>query len=218
MTYKNIVFDYDGTLADTSDLIVTSVQEAFEAQNFDLPTAENIKQYIGEPITEFFPKLAPRELTELELTTMTNSYRKAYKHDESPETIKLFPGIADLLTELVAQDYKLFMLTSKNSDVARRNADVLGITDKFTKIVGSDMVAKPKPDPAGLLKIMHDNDLVPAETLMVGDATFDIDMAFAARVRSVGVTWGTQDIRTLEEAKPTYIANDINELADNIFA
>ncbi|MDR3240645.1 MAG: HAD family hydrolase [Lactobacillaceae bacterium] len=218
MPYKNIVFDYDGTLADSTNLIVNSVQATFEAQNFDAPTPADIIQYIGTPLTNFLPKLAPRELSELELTTMVNNYRKTSKSSENSESIKLFSGIADLLTDLTNQDINLFILTSKNTEIARRNTAVLDITDKFKAIIGADMVAKPKPNPAGLLKLVNDYNLVPTETLMVGDTTFDIQMANAANIDNVAVTWGAHDLPTLERANPTYIASDVSQLADNILS
>lgn len=210
---KVIIFDFDGTLGDTKSCVVKATQSAFEKCGYDKPCAEEIEHYMGIPIEVFFPKMISQSLRDEELQDLFNVFRQEIKIYEVEE-IKLFDGVKEVLEKLNARKIDCFILSSKKTDVLKRNTDILEITSYFKDIIGSDKVAAYKPDPAGISEILKTENLSADEVVMVGDATYDINMANSVGVASVAVLWGSHTLEQLKEENPTYIVNTIDELLE----
>lgn len=203
-----IFFDFDGTLADTAKLAVVATQRAFVAAGLPEPKTADVLHYQGVPIETSFPLLGAADLTPVQLDALFAAFREEYRLGESPATIELFPGIAQVLHNLQLAGKDLFLLTSKKTVVAQRNLALLEVADYFTEIYGSDKVVAYKPNPAGLIDILEKRHIQPDQAAMVGDATFDIEAGNGAGVLSVAVTWGSHDLAKLTSAQPDVIVDD----------
>ncbi|UQS86944.1 HAD family hydrolase [Nicoliella spurrieriana] len=208
---QNYIFDFDLTLIDSGRVNVLSTQSAFAKMGWPKPSADAISYYTGIPIETSFPKMAPQNASQSDLQKLIQVFVKEYEKLE-PGNLKLFPGIKAALDQLHADGKQLFIATSNRSDVVIRNTRELGILDDFTEIVGFDMVQNAKPAPDTVLKIVADHHLSKAETIMIGDATFDLEMGKNAGVHTAGVVWGAHDPEKLKLVQPDYLLDDVSQL------
>lgn len=209
---KNYIFDFDGTLADSKQCSVLATQQAFKECGLKQPAAELVEHYMGIPIEVSFKEMAQKELALEEFEELLNKFRTAYK-DLEHDTLVVFPGIPELLQLLQIQGKRLFVVSSKKSEVLLRNLQTLQIDSYFIDIIGSDKVSHYKPHPGGILRLIDLYDLLPSESVMVGDAIFDLQMAKAAGILSCGVTWGSHSKEKLQTEEPTYLLEHVSQLA-----
>ncbi|MFJ8236173.1 HAD family hydrolase [Ureibacillus sp. NPDC094379] len=208
---KNYIFDFDGTLADSKECSILATQHAFVQMNLAKPEQQIIEYYMGIPIEQSFKKMAGRELDEESFEQLLTVFRASYKEFEN-DTLMVFPYIPQVLAQLHNAGHQLFVVSSKKSDVLARNLRKLEIERYFKDIIGSDKVTHYKPHPEGILKLMELYELTQAETVMIGDAIFDLQMAKSAGVASCGVTWGNHKKDMLLTEEPTYIFDEVNQL------
>lgn len=213
MNNKNVIFDFDGTLADSKQCSVLATQQAFSEFGLVEPSPELIEHYMGIPIEVSFKEMAEIEFTEESFQELLINFRKAYKEHEN-DALSVFPYIPKVLERLVEEGKQLYVVSSKKSDVLLRNLQTLKIDTYFKDIIGSDKVSHYKPHPAGILKIMELYELNNEETVMIGDAIFDLQMAKAAGVNSCGVTWGSHGKEKLQEENPTFLVDDVKQLLE----
>lgn len=211
MHIKNIIFDFDGTLADSKQCSVLATQQAFVQLGLQKPSEKVIEYYMGVPIEVSFKEIANIELQDTMFENLLTSFRQAYKELEN-DTLSVFPNIPEVLQSLIQQGKQLFVVSSKKSDVLLRNLQTLDIDKYFKGIIGSDKVTNYKPHPEGILKLVELYSLKPSETIMIGDATFDLQMAKAAGIHSCGVTWGSHQKDKLQEEKPTFLVDEVQRL------
>ena len=178
-----IVFDLDGTLSDSAAAIVATFQHACRDHGHAEPNAADIAARIGLPLDRMFRELVPGG----DVGVLTPAYKERYLPWDA-ELTRLFDGVHPLLDGL---DGTLAIATSKSTAGAERTVNRLGLQRYFTEVMGHDAVPNPKPAPDMLLELMRRTGVGPDRTLMVGDTTFDLDMADAAGVRGVGVSWGS---------------------------
>ena len=112
----------------------------------------------------------------------------------------------------LSKDKQLFVVSSKKTDVLIRNLEILDIDHLFTEVIGSDKVNHYKPSPDGINYILNKYQLENEETIYIGDAIFDMQMANSSKVASCAVTWGTHSIEELKSENPTYIIHEVTEL------
>ncbi|GGE63955.1 HAD family hydrolase [Priestia taiwanensis] len=209
---KNVyIFDFDGTLADSKHCSVVATQEAFKAHDLLIPDESLIEEFMGIPIETSFKKMANTELSSSMFDELLQTFRTMYKKYEN-ELIVAFPLIPEVLQKRKQQGSLLFVVSSKKSDVLRRNLRSLHIEEFFNGVMGSDNVNNYKPHPEGILNILAENKFRPSQCIMIGDSTFDIEMAKAAGVQSCGVTWGAHSKEMLANTKPTYLIHDVKDL------
>ncbi|UIK47168.1 HAD family hydrolase [Staphylococcus pettenkoferi] len=213
--YKNYIFDFDGTIADSSQCGVIATQHAFKKHNLNIPSKTTIQHYMGIPIEKSFPEMSEQQLSEEALSQLIEDFRAEYEKVEN-KYLTLFPGIEEILIKLRNQGINMFMVSSKHSEVIDRNLTILGIKDYFTEVVGSDKVDKYKPAPDGVNYIARVHQLNKMETIYIGDAIFDIQMAKAADIASCAVTWGSHSSRELMSQNPTFIVHNVNDLLTEI--
>ncbi|MDI1940442.1 HAD family hydrolase, partial [Staphylococcus aureus] len=116
------------------------------------------------------------------------------------------------ITSLYNQGKKLFVVSSKKSDVLERNLSAIGLNHLITEAVGSDQVSAYKPNPEGIHTIVQRYNLNSQQTVYIGDSTFDVEMAQRAGMQSAAVTWGAHDARSLLHSNPDFIINDPSEI------
>lgn len=208
---KAIIFDFDGTLADSGDCGFLATQKAFKEMNLPVPSRKQIDYYMGIPIEQSFQELSNHQLNEEQFTKLLSEFRAAYK-DFEEQTLTVFPQIHEVLQTLQSLDFSLFVVSSKKSDVLFRNLQSLNLATYFTDWIGSDQVSHYKPHPEGILQIFERYELNPADSVMVGDAIFDLQMGKAANCKTIGVGWGSHSKLELLKEEPTFFADTVMDL------
>ena len=194
------VFDLDGTLVDSRVNIIRAVEEVAAILKIEPPSQANIPKVIGLSLDEALARLFP-EVSAATHKTLEQEYRNAFVrlraapgYDEP-----LFPGALEVLAELTKEGIFLGIATGK----ARRGVALLlerhGLVGRFITIQTPD-TARGKPHPDMLLRAMAETGVDAPRTVMIGDTSFDIEMARAAGVGAIGVAWGNHEIHELETA------------------
>jgi len=191
---KLVIFDCDGTLVDSQDMICAAMRQAFEANGLLVPARERLLGVVGLSLPIAFARLAEDSGDGLayQVERLVAAYRDAFSVlRAAPDDLEpLYPGARAAVVALAGRpDTVLGMATGKSQRGARRVLDRHGLGDCFVTIHTSDD-APSKPHPGMVLAAMAVTGATPHETLMVGDTTFDIEMARAAGARGIGVTWG----------------------------
>lgn len=208
---KTMMFDFDGTLADSGECGLLATQFAFKESGLAVPTKEQIDYYMGIPIEQSFQEMSNNQLDELAFSNLLAQFRQSYQTFEE-SSLKAFPQMEEVLQELTIQGITLFVVSSKKTNVLLRNLESLNISQYFKAWIGSDQVSHYKPHPEGILNLVEAYQIVPEQSLMVGDAIFDIQMAKAANVQSCAVTWGSHSKTQLEAEAPTFIVDRVKAL------
>ncbi|GLB46331.1 phosphatase [Philodulcilactobacillus myokoensis] len=208
---ENYIFDVDLTLIDSHKVNLLSTQSAFRQMGWPAPSSADILKYTGMSIDRSFPKMAPANAKPADFQKLFPIFVDKYKKLKN-NNIKLFDGMADILKTLSERGKNLFIVTSNSHAIVLDNFKILGIAQYFKEIVGSEDVEHSKPYPDGDLKIVHDNHLDPDQTIMIGDATYDLKMGKNAGVHTAGVTWGAHPKSLLASVHPDYLIDHPKDL------
>ena len=192
---KAIVFDLDGTLADSSHCIVVSMHLVAKQMNLQPVTDSAIEDLIGKPLSVMFPTLYNTTPTQTE--EAIGRYRIEYVRLTKTEE-QLFDGVIPMLKALKAQGYKLAIATGKNQEGAENACARQGLTPYFDSIHGILPGTPGKPDPAVLIRAMKALSVSAEECVMIGDTTYDMQLAQAVGVEAIGVDWGVHSRDKLE--------------------
>ncbi|MFD1902229.1 HAD family hydrolase [Enterococcus termitis] len=211
MKVNCVIFDFDGTLGDSKECGFEATKEAFKALQLKAPEHDVIEYYMGIPIEKSFKEMADRALSQSEFDQLLKLFREYYKKYED-KYLNIFPGIKELLDELKLKKILMFVVSSKKTNVLRRNLESLEISDYFEEIVGSDKVTNYKPDPEGINYLINKYSLSADDTLMIGDATFDMQMGKAAKVNTCAVTWGSHTREELAKEQPNCLVDKPEEI------
>lgn len=208
---KAIIFDFDGTLADSGECGLLATQKAFKECNLPIPSKKEVDYYMGIPIEKSFHEMTNHTLNDEQFTQLLQLFRQAYK-DFEEQTITAFPHLDDVLRTLQQHGLLLFVVSSKKTDVLYRNLQKLQLDCFFTDWIGSDQVEHYKPHPDGIFKIVERYSLKVTECVMVGDAIFDIQMGKAAGCKTVAVNWGSHSKKQLLKEEPSFFALEVKDL------
>ncbi len=188
--YELIIFDWDGTLMDSAAKIVRCFQSAARDAGVAVPPDQEIRNIIGLGLKESLDALLPSadETTRLHVV---ECYRRHFIHLDTTHT-PLFPGVIEGLSALSESGFRLAIATGK----ARRGLDRVlrdsAVSHYFCATRCADE-AQSKPHPQMLYDLLGFTDVIPDRALMVGDTTYDLQMAFAAAMGSVAVTYGAHE-------------------------
>lgn len=207
----NYFFDFDKTLASSGDASVKATKQAFVDNGLKAPETDAILDYMGVPAEVSFPKMADQDLTKEESQKIVDRFREVYSNYEL-ESTKLYPGIQDMLDQLTQRKKNLFIVSSKQTDAVDRNLNNLKIRHYFKDVVGCDQVKNYKPAPDGILLLLDRYNLQKDDSVMIGDARYDLQMGKAAGVQTCGVTWDAYDVQSLKNEHPTYLLDAPLEL------
>jgi len=202
-----ILFDLDGTLVDTLELLLGSARHTFRDRPHR-PTDAEWKAGIGTPLAE---QLAPYAADPDELQRLVASYR-AHQSEHLDRLTILYPGTADVMRTLHQRGHPLGIVTSKADAIAHRTLRHVGVDHLLDVVIGADATTRHKPDPEPVRVALERLGRAPADALFVGDSPHDVLSGNAAGVRTVAGLWGFFDRATLEAAGATYYLNDIGEL------
>lgn len=213
MQQRLIVFDCDGTLVDSQHYISESMRRAFGAVGLAPPDFDAVRGVIGLSLDEAVGQLKP-DSSPAERDTLVRLYRETFfKLRTKGETEPLYPGCRDCLLLLHAQGDLLGVATGKGRNGLRRILEEHGLFDLFTTLKTADD-GPGKPNPGILLQAIDECGVEPARVLMVGDTSFDIEMARNAGVLPIGVDWGYHPSARLEAAGAMAVAENYAELPE----
>lgn len=181
-----VLFDLDGTIIDSIDLIVDSYLHTFRSHGLPMLSREEIIHGIGTPLRTVFGAWTDDPATMESWIATYRGYNLAH-HDTR---VSAFPGMVPLIRTLAERHVPLGLVTSKNRVGAVRGLELVGLGDTMQVIVGADDVVKPKPDPEPVRRALDALDAAPEGTAFVGDSHHDIESGRAAGVTTIGVTWG----------------------------
>jgi phosphoglycolate phosphatase len=206
--YDLIVFDWDGTLYDSTALIVRAIQAACRDLGVAVPSDEAASYVIGlglqDALMHAVPGLSPDRYPEL-----GRRYRQHYFKDH--EDVTLFSGVPDLLADLRQRQHWLAVATGKNRQGLNDALRLSGLAPLFDATRTADET-RSKPHPQMLHELMREFGVEPERTLMIGDTTHDLQLAANAGAHSVAVTYGAHEHAPLRELGPRHVAHSVAEL------
>lgn len=205
MKIHTILFDLDGTLIDTNELIIASFLHTFE--HYKLPiTREETLAFIGPSLKDTFDRVDPAKSEE-----MIQVYRDHNLHHHD-SYVAAYPHVVETLKRLKEENIKLGIVTTKMRTGVNMGLKLVGLAELFDTIITLDDVTHEKPHPEPVIKAMKNLDADAASTLMVGDNFHDIEAGQNAGVQTAGVAWSIKGKETLAKLNPTYMLEDIRDL------
>lgn len=198
---KAVLFDLDGTLLDTQDLILASFRHATTHVLGEQIPDELLMAKVGQPLEVQMRDFTDDPALQKELLEVYREYNHAV-HDERVQT---FEGVEEMLARLAEEGIRMAVVTSKRQALAQRGLDVCGIATYMEFVVAPDVFPVHKPDPAPVVHACELMGLTPSECLYVGDSPFDIAAGNGAGCETVAVTWGIFSTEALAEENPTYV-------------
>ena len=206
----NYIFDIDGTLIDTSGVILSTIKATIEDMGLPEKTDEECRSIIGIRTDEAGRYLYP----DLDISNVEFAKVFRYNYDrlqkDAHETA--FPGVIETLSKLRDSGNRLAIASSRRLASLTDYLNKLGIKDWFDTVVGADSVTKGKPDPEPVLTVLKSLGWNADDTLVVGDADVDIMMGNAAGCKTCAVTYGNGSITSLEAAQPDCMIDDFKKL------
>ena len=183
------VFDLDGTLVDSQHMIVAAMGEAFQASNLAVPPTEAVRRVVGLSLGPAIAHLAPG-LDAAGLGALEGRYKDAFfALREAGEAELIFDGAVQALDALAVAGWDLGIATGKSARGLEATLDRFDLAGRFVTLQTADR-GPGKPAPDMLLRAMDEAGAEAGATVMIGDTSFDMAMAKAARVAALGVTWG----------------------------
>lgn len=208
--YKAVIFDWDGTVMDSTVSIAGAIQAACVDLDQPVPSLEEASWVIGLSLDQALQRCAPG-LAEAQIPLFMERYRHHFFLFD--QQLGLFDGIVPLLDHLRQQEIRLGVATGKTRLGLDRVLHAHQMFDRFDYTRCADE-SQGKPHPAMLFDIMDRLDLKPEHVLMVGDTTHDVQMAARAGVDSMAVTYGAHSKRTLLMSEPTVMVSSVREMRD----
>lgn len=207
MSYRLLVFDWDGTIIDSASAIVDCICDAARDTGIAIPPRERAAHTIGLGLHDAL-RFAVPDLPAERYTDFVAHYRKHFLARQ--DTMRLFEGMRELL-EGFAQSHRLAIATGKSRRGLDRALDALDLRPLFAASRCADET-NPKPHPAMLLELMQELAVAPTELVMIGDTSHDLQMARAAGVDALAVTYGAHPEAGLRACGPLGCFSSVNEL------
>ena len=210
--YQLLIFDWDGTLMDSAAKIVACLRASSATAQLPLRTDAEYRYIIGLGMQQALNHLYPDGLSPAASQRFINTYRQQFlRHNQTPST--LFPGVRPMLEQLRALGYHTAIATGKSRAGLDRLLGELELHDYFDISRCADETCS-KPDPMMLHAILTDLNMSPEQALMIGDTSFDVQMAQRATMDAVAIAQGTHSLTELQDTAPTAILQRITELSD----
>lgn len=202
-----VLFDLDGTILDTNELIIQSFLYALKGavpEDFD---RTHIIPEMGLPLKEQLQLFSGKE----DVEAYVLAYRE-YNYRMHDEMVQLFPGVSETVSRLIAHGVKVGIVTTKKRPMTERALKMFGLYDQMDAIVTLDEVDHAKPHPEPVLKALTAIGTAPSRACMVGDSPVDIEAARRAGALPVGVAWSLKGDVVLREAGAAHIVDTMDQL------
>jgi pyrophosphatase PpaX len=209
-----LLFDLDGTLVDTVELILASARHAFDGYAGRRPSDADWVAGIGKPLRVQIAELAARPEDAEALVTRYREFFWAH-HDEMTRP---FPGAAELLARLRAGGHPVGIVTAKWVEPAWKSLRIAGLAPHVQAVVGADSIPEHKPDPAPVRLLLAQLDRRAEEALLVGDSPHDIAAGNAAGVATAAALWGACASEVLAAARPRWLISSLAEVEELLAA
>ncbi|MDE5856734.1 MAG: HAD-IA family hydrolase, partial [Anaeroplasmataceae bacterium] len=204
--YDTILFDLDGTLLNTRELINRSFIHTFEHFRPEkVLTDEELDSFFGPSLRQTFSRFSEDEEEIEEMVKYYRDYNVAV-HDE---LVTAFPGAKSLIKTLARKGYKIGVVSSKKTDLVEHGLELFGLLENVRVVIGEEDVRTPKPDPEGILRAM--DMLHSKKALYVGDGVGDIEAGKNAKIDTIGVLYSDRKDQILA-AEPTYTIHNLNDI------
>ncbi|HWJ39012.1 MAG TPA: HAD-IA family hydrolase [Sphingomicrobium sp.] len=202
------VFDCDGTLVDSGATIHAALKESFEQNGLEAPAPSLSRRVIGLSLPEVMAALLP-DLPPSRHQDLAQDYKHAFMGLRSSGKVEepLFEGVIDLLDQLTADGWLLAVATGKSDRGLRFCLEQHGIHARFISLQTADRHPS-KPHPSMVEQAMLDGGAAPATTIVIGDTSFDMEMAVAAGAAAIGAGWGYHEQAELLEAGALAVAGE----------
>ncbi len=206
-SYRYLLFDWDGTLAQTIDVILSAYKKTFAEYNLNPEDQEIIQKVLGTWD-------GPQKLGVKDLDGFTKKYLKRIK--ESYPTIQLYDGVEEVLQKCQKNGKKVALITTSNTETMNYALELFPLRNYFDHIFTSEDVKNHKPDPEIILKAMNTFHATPEETVIIGDSKSDLGAAQNAHIDSI-LFYPEQNkkyypLEKLQKYHPTHIISDFKEL------
>lgn len=206
MKIDTVLFDLDGTLINTNELIIASFLHTLDHYFPNEYTREKVINFIGPSLHYTFSNLNPDKVEE-----MTNMYR-TFNYEKHDELVEEYETVKETVKALFEKGYKLGIVTTKRSDTARMGLKLTGLDPYFSVLVGVDDVEKPKPDPEPLLKALHQLNSTPERAIMVGDSQYDVLGGKNTGTKTAAVAWTIKGRDFLQSYEPDVMLETMSDL------
>ena len=204
--YKALLFDFDGTLLNTNELIIETFLHVLGETFPGKYSRETVIPFLGPPLSETFNAIDPA-LTE----TLTASYRK-WNLEQHDQMVAPFDGVVETLRQLKKDGYKMAIVSTKRREMIERGLRLIECETLFDTIVGLEDVTYTKPDPEPIQIALQRIGANKEDALMVGDNFHDIVGGQRAGVDTAAVAWSIKGEEFLATFNPTYMLHQLSEL------
>ena len=213
--FDYVIFDFDGTVADTGEGILKSLQYSFEAMGDPAPDLSDLEKFIGPPV--YYSYTTFYGISEDRVDLYVKKYRERYREKGIYES-KVYDGVRELIISLKEKGVKVGIASSKPEQLIYAVADYLEITDLFDAIVGVKSDNSNHSTKAGLIiQAMSDMDANDkSKVLMVGDRMFDIDGAHDSGIKCCAALWGFGSEEEFKEHNAEFIVKEPKEISNLI--
>ena len=209
--FQLLIFDWDGTLADSEERIIMGMQAAIDELGLEAQTSDAIRNTIGLSLEKVIETLFP-DINEKRCSLLIKAYRKNYVAN-SKQLTPLFDGVIDVLEQLFALDYHLAVATGKSRAGLDRSLRETQL-DRYIHVSRCADESYSKPHPQMLMELLAIFDLMAEDALMIGDTEYDLQMANNAGMPSVGVSSGSHSEAHLWTFNPIAILPSVVELPE----
>jgi pyrophosphatase PpaX len=203
-----VLFDLDGTLIDSIDLILQSARHAFIGHDGPVPSDEEWLSGVGTPLVTMFRNYA-RDETRVDALIARYREFQVPNHDR---LVRAYDGVVDMVRDLRAAGHPLGIVTSKTEHLAQRGIDCVGIGDCFQVLVGCDTVEVHKPDPAPVHAALDRLGVSASRAVFIGDSVHDMAAGNAAGVTTIAALWGPFSREHLAPSRPSHFLERISDL------
>jgi len=208
MRKPTVLFDLDGTLIDSIELILTSARYAFRKHNREAPSDAEWLTGVGIPLRTMFGRYSS-DVGERE--SLIAAYRE-YQMPNHDRLVRAYDGVVDSIKDLRSRGHEIGVVTSKSEALALRGLACVGLARYMDTIVGCDSCTRHKPDPEPVRLALHRLASDPGDAVFIGDSVHDVIAGNAAGVTTMGALWGPFQRSDLEPGNPSHYVATISDV------
>lgn len=210
-----IIFDFDGTLVDTTATILATYRMTIESVGADARSDAQVRDTIGLPLKEGFRVLFP-DFTESKLDLCVDTYRVIFEENKLSYPPRLFPGVSETLEYLKSLGVRMTVASSRGRESLIDLCTATNIAQYMELILGADDVSRAKPHPEPVLLTMERLGVDASATYVVGDMPVDIAMGAGAGCRTIAVSYGNASRVQLEAAGADVVIDEFADLLSSL--